>query len=108
MSSTRCSDRPKRNAISSSGNLSISRRRSTNACRSDTGVTRVFIGGVASERELLARLPERLDYLWFLGYELENPIPDHSVLSKARSRWGRAVFEQFFVRTVAQCVAAGL
>ena len=31
-------------------------------------------------------IPERLDYLWFLGYQLEEPVPDHSVLSKARRR----------------------
>src|SRR5437867_3540234 len=68
----------------------------------------LFFDDLPSERELMARLPERLDYLWFLGYGLDDPIPDHSVLSKARTRWGREVFEQFFVRTVAQCVAAGL
>src|SRR5436309_546762 len=68
----------------------------------------LFFDDVPSERELLARLPERLDYLWFLGYGLDDPIPDHSVLSKARRRWGREVFERLFVRTVAQCVAAGL
>lgn len=68
----------------------------------------LFYDNVASERELMRQLPERLDYLWFLGYELDTPIPHHSVLSKARRRWGPAVFEQFFVRTVGQCVAAGL
>lgn len=68
----------------------------------------LFYDNIASERELLQMLPERLDYLWFLGYELDEAIPHHSVLSKARRRWGRAVFEQFFVRTVGQCVAAGL
>ena len=68
----------------------------------------LFFDNVASERELMRQLPERLDYLWFLGYDLDTPIPHHSVLSKARRRWGPAVFEQFFVRTVGQCVAAGL
>lgn len=53
-------------------------------------------------------VPERLDYLWFLGYTLDDEIPDHSVLSKARSRWGRDTFERFFVRTVGRCVAVGL
>jgi len=51
---------------------------------------------------------ERLDYLWFLDYGLDEKIPDHSVLSKARARWGKEVFESLFVRTVAQCVEAGL
>ena len=37
---------------------------------------------VRSERELMATLPERLDWLWFLGLDLEDDIPNHSVLSK--------------------------
>jgi len=68
----------------------------------------LFWDNVASERELMRIIPERLDYLWFLGYELDAVIPHHSVLSKARSRWGAEAFEKFFVRTVGQCVATGL
>ena len=63
---------------------------------------------VRSERELMATLPERLDWLWFLGYDLDAKIPDHSVLSKARKRWGAEVFRNFFERIVIQCVEAGL
>jgi transposase len=68
----------------------------------------LFFDNIASERELMRVIPERLDYLWFLGYELDAVIPHHSVLSKARARWGAEAFEKFFVRTVGQCVAAGL
>ena len=68
----------------------------------------LFYDDVASERELMKVIAERLDYLWFLGYGLEDEIPDHSVLSKARARWGREVFERLFVQTIKQCVAAGL
>jgi transposase len=68
----------------------------------------LFFDDVPSERELLERLPERLDYLWFLGYNLDEPTPNHSVLSKARRRWGREVFQNIFRRTVQQCVEAGL
>jgi transposase len=68
----------------------------------------LFFEDVASERQLMRMLPERLDYLWFLGYGLDEEIPHHSVLSKARARWGAAVFESLFVRTVSACVAAGL
>ena len=56
----------------------------------------------------MERLPERLDYLWFLGYNLDEATPTHSVLSKARRRWGQDVFENIFLRTVEQCVEAGL
>ena len=63
---------------------------------------------VRSERELMATIPERLDWLWFLGLELDSEIPDHSVLSKARSRWGVELFRSFFERIVWQCVEGGL
>lgn len=63
---------------------------------------------VRSERELMVTLPERLDWLWFLGYDLDSDIPNHSVLSKARARWGLEVFKIFFERIVFQCVQAGL
>jgi transposase len=68
----------------------------------------LVLDDVPSERELMARLGERLDYLWFLGFGLDDPIPHHSVLSKARTRWGEKVFESIFTRTLAQCVEAGL
>jgi len=63
---------------------------------------------VRSERELLATIPVRLDWLWFLGYDLDDEIPNHSVLSKARARWGVEAFKEFFERVVWQCVNAGL
>ncbi len=63
---------------------------------------------VRSERELMATMPERNDWLWFIGYDLDDQIPDHSVLSKARSRWGSDAFKDFFERIVCQCVEAGL
>ena len=68
----------------------------------------LFFDDIASERELMEVIGERLDYLWFLDYGLDEKVPDHSVLSKARARWGKEVFESLFVRTVAQCVEAGL
>jgi len=64
----------------------------------------LFFYNVRSERELMETLPERLDWLWFLGYGLDTPIPDHSVLSKARKRWGEQTFKKFFERIVVQCV----
>lgn len=68
----------------------------------------LFWDDVRSERELMKILAERLDYLWFLGFTLDDAIPDHSVLSKARARWGAEVFESMFLRSVSQCVEAGL
>jgi transposase len=47
---------------------------------------------VRSERELMETIPLRLDWLWFLGYDIDSEVPDHSVLSKARARWGVEAF----------------
>ena len=43
-----------------------------------------------------------------LGLDLDSEIPHHSVLSKARKRWGVELFRSFFERIVWQCVENGL
>jgi hypothetical protein len=53
-------------------------------------------------------IPERIDWLWFLDFDLDSEIPTHSVLSKARKKWGSEVFKSFFERIFIQCVEAGL
>jgi transposase len=68
----------------------------------------LILYNVRSERELMLTIPERLDWLWFLGYDLDDEVPNHSVLSKARCRWGVEAFRSFFERIVWQCVEAGL
>ena len=68
----------------------------------------LILYNVRSERELMETIPLRLDWLWFLGYDLDSEVPDHSVLSKARARWGVDAFRGFFERIVWQCVEAGL
>ena len=67
-----------------------------------------YLYGITSERRLMEEIQVNLAYRWFLGYDLDEAIPDHSVLSKARVRFGMEVFEAFFNRTVELCRAAGL
>jgi IS5 family transposase len=47
-------------------------------------------------------------YRWFLGYDLDETIPDHSVLSKARALFGMEVFEYFFKHSIESCQKVGL
>lgn len=68
----------------------------------------LILYNVRSERELMNTLPMRLDWLWFLDYDLDSEIPNHSILSKARNRWGVEAFQRFFERIVWQCVEADL
>jgi hypothetical protein len=44
----------------------------------------------------------------YLGYDLDEDLPDHSSLTKIRSRYGLAVFERFFEQIVELCQQAGL
>ena len=67
-----------------------------------------FYENIKSERSLMSQLPLRLDWLWFCGYDIDDQTPDHSVISKARSRWGVDVFTEFFENILTQCVEAGL
>jgi hypothetical protein len=51
---------------------------------------------------------DRLSLRWYLGYDLTEPLPDHSSLSRIRERYGLDVFRSFFELIVEKCLAAGL
>jgi len=67
-----------------------------------------FFEGITSERRLMETAHLNLAYRWYLGYDLDEPLPDHSSLSKIRSRYGLEAFHRFFERIVELCIEAGL
>ncbi len=67
-----------------------------------------FFEGIRSERQLMETVNLNLAHRWFIGYDLDESIPDHSSLSKIRERYGWEVFQQFFERIVELCIQAGL
>jgi len=68
----------------------------------------LFFEGIRSERLLMRMLADRLAARWYSGYDLREPLPDHSSLTKIRQRDGVEVFRRFFDAIVEQCQAAGL
>jgi transposase len=68
----------------------------------------MFFEGIRSERELVRMAADRLSLRWYLGYDLDEPLPDHSSLTKIRQRYGLAIFKRLFDVIVQQCGAAGL
>jgi transposase len=68
----------------------------------------MFFEGVRSERLLMRLVADRLSVLWYLGYNLDEPLPDHSSLTRIRTRYGLDVFRRFFEAIVEQCQQAGL
>lgn len=67
-----------------------------------------YLFGITSERRLVQEISLNLAYMWFIGYDLDEPIPNHSVLSKARRRFGPTIYLSFFTEVVRQCKEAGL
>ena len=68
----------------------------------------MFFEGLRSERELMRVAADRLSVRWYVGYDLHEPLPDHSNLTRARERFGLAVFRGFFEEVVERCAEAGL
>jgi transposase len=48
----------------------------------------LFFEGLRSERQLMRVVADRLSLRWYLGYDLAEPLPDHSSLSRIRERYG--------------------
>jgi transposase len=68
----------------------------------------LFFEGLRSERQLMRVVADRLSLRWYLGYDFDEPLPDHSSLTRIRDRYGREVFRRFFDRVVELCQEAGL
>jgi len=75
-------------------------------------VVRLFliqaIDGITHVRELMRQVQVNLAYRWFIGYGLDEKLPDHSTLSKALDRFGDDVFNELFERSIAHCKKSGL
>ena len=68
----------------------------------------MFFEDLRSERQLMRAVADRLSVRWYLGYDLQEPLPDHSSLTRIRDRLGLGVFRRFFERIVEECFEAGL
>lgn len=68
----------------------------------------MFLEGIRSERQLIGHASLNLAHRWYLGYRLDEPLPDHSTLTKIRQRLGLPIFRCFFDHVVGLCQEAGL
>jgi transposase len=68
----------------------------------------MFFEDLRSERQLMRVVSDCLSVRWYIGYDLHEPLPDHSSLTRIRERFGLTVFRRFFERIVQTCAKAGL
>ena len=68
----------------------------------------MFLEGIRSERKLIETASLNLAHRWYLGYALDEVLPDHSSLTRIQQRLGIEFFECFFERVGDLCQDAGL
>ena len=67
-----------------------------------------YLENITSDRKLIEHCSLRLDLLYFLGYQLDEPLPWHSTLSRTRQLLPEALFELLFDRVFSLCVEKGM
>lgn len=55
----------------------------------------MFFEGFRSERQLMEQVNLNLAFRWYIGYDLDEQVPDHSSLSKIRDRYGLGCLPTF-------------
>lgn len=69
-----------------------------------------YLYGIDSERRLEQEVQVNIAFRWFLGIDLDEPVPDHSTLSQLRRRKFKdtRIFEKIFAEIVRLCIEYGL
>ena len=67
-----------------------------------------YLFDIRSERKLVEEISLNLAYRWYIGYDLDEEVPNHSVFSKARTRFGKKLFVDIFEKILVRCIELGL
>ena len=67
-----------------------------------------YLENLGSDRRIIATASMRLDILFFIGYNIDEPLPWHSTLSRTRQLYGEEVFKELFKRILKQCIDKGM
>lgn len=67
-----------------------------------------YLENICSDRKIIEQSSLRMDVLYFLGYDIDEPLPWHSTLSRTRKLFGEEVFLGFFRDILSRCVKKGM
>jgi transposase len=67
-----------------------------------------YLENPGSDRRIMQTASMRLDLLFFLGYDIDEPLPWHSTISRTRQLYGEEVFKEMFLQVLKQCVQKGM
>src|SRR5258708_1415008 len=63
-----------------------------------------YLENLGSDRRIINTVSMRLDMLFFIGYDIDEPLPWHSTLSRTRQLYGEELFKQLFKEVLKQCI----
>jgi transposase len=67
-----------------------------------------YLENLGSNRRIIDTVSMRMDQLYFIGYDLGEPLPWHSTLSRTRQLYSEEVFLQLFKQVLKQCIDKGM
>ena len=67
-----------------------------------------YLENLASDRRIITTASMRLDILFFIGYNIDEPLPWHSTLSRTRQLYGEEVFKELFRQVLKACIDKGM
>ena len=67
-----------------------------------------YLENLGSDRRIINTVSLRLDMLFFVGYDIDEPLPWHSTLSRTRQLYGEELFKDFFKQVLKQCIDKGM
>jgi transposase len=67
-----------------------------------------YLYDIPSDRQVCEEIGYNLSYRWFLKLSMQDPVPDHSSLTRIRDRLGERVFKEIFEHVVRLCVESGI
>lgn len=61
-----------------------------------------YMENIVSDRKIVEQASMRMDMLYFLNYNIDEPLPWHSTLSRTRKLYGEELFKsiQSYIRTM--------
>ena len=67
-----------------------------------------YLENLGSDRRIINTVSMRLDMLFFIGYDIDEPLPWHSTLSRTRQLYGEDVFKELFRKVLSLCIDKGM
>lgn len=67
-----------------------------------------YFENLCSDRRIISTVQLRLDMLFFIGYDIDEPLPWHSTLSRTRQLYGEEVFKELFRKVLGLCIDKGM